>query len=90
MKSKGVQTRLAKPTETADLNIRELLLPRLIAGIPAGTDPDPRNMGFSEETSEIYRTSCSSSVLIPSIGVDFGSPFHIEEYSLSQDTQGWA
>lgn len=33
MKSKGVQTRLVKPTETTDLNIGELLLPRLIAGI---------------------------------------------------------
>ena len=29
-------------------------------------------MDFSEETSEIYRTSSSSSVLIPSIGADFG------------------
>ncbi|EGW05098.1 hypothetical protein I79_024127 [Cricetulus griseus] len=55
-----------------------------------GTDPDPRNMGFSDETSEITGTSCSSPVLIPSIGVDFGSPFHIEGYSLSQDTRGWA
>ena len=54
-----------------------------------GTDPDPRNMGFCEETSEIYRTSCRSPVSLPSIDVDFGSPAHIEEYSLSQDTWGW-
>ena len=30
--SKGTQTRLVKPTETADLNKGELLVPRLIAG----------------------------------------------------------
>ena len=35
MKSKGVQTRLVKLTETADLNNGELLVPRLIAGKPA-------------------------------------------------------
>ena len=55
-----------------------------------GTDPDPRNMGFCEETSEIYRTSCRIPVFLSSIDVEFESPAHIEEYSLSQDTQGWA
>ena len=82
--SKGVKPRLVKPTETADLNNRELLVPRLIA------DLDPRKVGFSEETSELCGTSCSRSVLIPSIGVDFGIPVHIQGYSLSQDTQEWA
>ena len=53
------------------------------------TDSDPRNTDFCEETSEIYRTSFRSPVFIPSIGVDFGSPDHIEEYSLSLDMQGW-
>ena len=43
--------------ETADLNNRELLVPRLIAGNQHVTNPDPRNVGFSEETSEIYRNS---------------------------------
>ena len=33
--SKGIKTRIVKPTETADLNKGELLVPRLIAGKPA-------------------------------------------------------
>ena len=33
--SKGVKTRLMKPTETAYLNKRELLVPRMITGKPA-------------------------------------------------------
>ena len=33
--SKVVKTRLVKPTETADLNKGELMVPRLIAGKPA-------------------------------------------------------
>ena len=88
MKTKVVQTRLVKPTETAELNSEILLLPRLIAGIPAWDYPDPGNVVFSEENSEIYGTSCCSSVLIPSISVDFRGPFHIEGYFLSQDTWG--
>ena len=43
---KGVQTRLVKPTETADLKIGELLLPRLIAGIPAWDLSRPQDHGF--------------------------------------------
>ena len=67
---KGVQTRLVKPTETADLNNGELLVPRLISGIPARDDPDAKNIGFDEETSEICRNSCSGSVFIAGICVD--------------------
>ena len=48
---KGVQTRLVKPTEKADLNNRELLVPRQL-GNQHGTDPDPRNLGFCEEVLE--------------------------------------
>ena len=32
--SKGIKTRLEKPTESADLNKAELMLPNLIAGKP--------------------------------------------------------
>ena len=46
-----------------------------------GTDSDLTNMGLFEETSEIYRTSCRSPEFNPSIGVEFGNPGHIEEYS---------
>ncbi|EGW14073.1 hypothetical protein I79_021322 [Cricetulus griseus] len=48
------------------------------------------NVGVSAESLEIYGASCSRSVLIPSIGMDFGNLIHIEVYSLSQDTRGRA
>ena len=45
--SKGVKTRLEKPTETEDLNKGKLMDPSLIAGNQHKTDPDPLNVGIS-------------------------------------------
>ena len=44
-------------------------------------------MGVSEETLGIYGAPFSGSILIPSIGIDSGSPSYMEGYSLSLDTR---
>ena len=83
---KGVKTRLKKPTDIADLNKRLLMDSGLIAGKPVRTVPDSLNMDVKFGGLAIYEASGSGSVFIPSIRMDFGSPFHIKGQPLSLDT----
>ena len=84
--SKGVKTRLEKPTETADLNKGLFMDPRL--GNQHRTVPDPLKEEVSLEVWTIYGATGSGSVFIPSTQMDFGSPLNIGGYSLCLDTWG--